>query len=149
MDTITIKYSGENPLTTEVNSQPFSLKITQTPQNDTSINPKKLLLLALGGCTALDIESLIKKMRVEILGFDVVVCGDISKTKPHIYTKFHLCYRFNVEGIVRKETREKLKKIVEMSQERYCALSAMLRKVAPITYSVTINDHNIETCACR
>ncbi len=113
------------------------------------IRAKPLMLIALGGCTALDVISLIKKMRIEIEGMTIDVDGEMSLQRPYLYTQFKVVYNFIIDGIPTIETKRKLLKIIEMSQEQYCGMSAMVRKIAPLSYYATINGHSIESCACK
>ncbi|MFI3286904.1 MAG: OsmC family protein [Rikenellaceae bacterium] len=152
MNEITIKYNLDKPLEIfEKNSPlPFCIKTSKNaPEGSQNVKPKTLLLTALGGCTALDIVALLRKMRLEIKNFEIKTSATLSESTPSVYTEFRICYCFNIEGLPSFETKKKLKKIVELSQEQYCSLSQMLRKVAPIKYAITINGHGIETCACK
>ena len=56
--------------------------------------PKPLMLAALAGCTGMDVVSLLKKMRVEVEVFNVVVEGDLSVEHPKQYTQMHIIYEF-------------------------------------------------------
>lgn len=152
MDEITVKFTENKELKffKKNHATPLELKIsTNGKKPATELTPKELLLCSLASCTALDISALLAKMRVEIKNFEITVCATISNTSPLIYTRFNVNYCFEIEGLPLFETKNKLKKIVELSQERYCTLSQMLKKVAPIKYKITINGNNIETCACK
>jgi putative redox protein len=96
--------------------------------------PKPLLLAALGGCTGMDVVSLLKKMRVDYRAFRIRAAAEISDEHPKVFTSVHLIYEF--EG--RALPLDKLKKAVDLSQERYCSVSAMLRKASPLTYEIRI-----------
>ncbi len=148
MDKVTITQGENFSFEAHINSSPFPLILGDSSKNSNYLKAKPLLLVALGGCTAMDIASLIRKMRVAINDFNIEVEAIESNSKPKVYTLFCLCYKFTVDGLPTMETKQKLHKIVEMSQERFCVMSEMVRKIAPIKYSITINGHNIETCAC-
>lgn len=96
--------------------------------------PKPLLMASLGGCTAMDVISLAKKMRQEIESFEVTLQGDITEEHPMQYTAIHLVYRFKGKDL----DPEKLKKAIDLSQDRYCGVNATLRKAMGITYSIEI-----------
>jgi putative redox protein len=98
--------------------------------------PKRLLLAALGGCTGMDVISLLKKMRVEHEGFRITAEGETSTEHPMVYTSIHLVYEFRGSNL----PVEKLRKAVDLSQERYCSVSAMLRQAAKLTYEVRVVD---------
>jgi len=98
--------------------------------------PKPLILASLGGCTGMDVVSLLKKMRVDYEGFRIIANGEPSPEHPMIYTSVHLVYEFKGNDL----PLDKVKKAVELSQERYCPVSAMLRKSANLTYEIKVID---------
>lgn len=94
--------------------------------------PKPLLLVAAAGCTGMDIVSLLKKMRVEVEGFSMEVEGDLTEDHPKTYSAIRLIYRFRG----RELDKAKIEKAVELSQTRYCGVSALLRKALPFEYRI-------------
>jgi len=102
--------------------------------------PKPLLLVALAGCTGMDIASLARKMRVDFTRIDIEAEADKTEEVPSLYTAMRLRYRFEGEGI---EPAKPLK-MVALSQQRYCGVSDMLRRVAPISIEVYLNGERID-----
>ena len=100
--------------------------------DDSVASPKKLLLSSLAGCTGMDVVSLFKKMRVEISGFEIDIEADLTEEHPKVYSEFRLIYRFFGKDF----KKDKIEKAVRLSQEKYCGVSAMLRKNSPINYSI-------------
>jgi len=98
--------------------------------------PKPLLMLALAGCTGMDIVSLLKKMRVEIEDFSIDVEGEITEEHPKQFTSLNIIYSFKGENL----PMEKLKKAIDLSQEKYCGVSATLKKALSITHEIKILD---------
>ncbi len=96
--------------------------------------PKPLTLASLGGCTAMDVISILKKMRIEPAYFNIEVTGELTEDHPKYYHKIHLTYIFRGEGL----ELEKLQKAVDLSQERYCGVNALLKHGAEITNSIVI-----------
>ena len=96
--------------------------------------PKQILLASLGGCTGMDVVSLLGKMRVEYEGFTITAQAEASSEHPKAYTNIHLIYEFRGKGL----PEYKLRKAVDLSQERYCPVSAMLRQAAKLTYEIKI-----------
>jgi len=95
--------------------------------------PKELMLNALAGCTAMDVISILRKMKVEPEAFRVEVTASESEEHPKVFTAFHIKY------IVRGEVpSDKLEKAINLSQERYCGVTAMYRSFAPVTHEVVI-----------
>jgi len=100
------------------------------------LNPKALMLSSLGGCTALDVLSLLKKMRVAIEDFNVVVNGELTEEHPKYYHKVSIDYYF--KGT--KLNEGKIKKAVSLSEERYCGVIEMFRKFADLSLTIHINE---------
>lgn len=104
--------------------------------DDSGPSPKKLLLSSLAGCTGMDVVSLLKKMRVAITGFEMDIEADLTEEHPKVYSEIRLVYRFYGTNI----KKEKVEKAVQLSQERYCGVSAMLGKSSSIKYSIEYLD---------
>jgi len=98
--------------------------------------PKPLTLASLGGCTGMDVVSILKKMRIEPEYFNVSVDGELTEEHPKYYHKIHIRYEFRGENL----DMEKLEKAVSLSQERYCGVSELLKKGATITSDIIILD---------
>ncbi|WP_054685247.1 OsmC family protein [Rhodothermus marinus] len=99
-------------------------------------SPMEMVLLALMGCSAMDVVSILQKMRAPFTDLQVEVEADRAKTHPRVYTRIHLTYR--VFG--RDLKPEQVARAVQLSQEKYCSVSAMLRPTVPITYEIWIED---------
>jgi putative redox protein len=98
--------------------------------------PKPLLLAGLGGCTGMDVISILRKMRVEPEYFNVVVLAESTNEHPMYYKKIHIEYQFRGKDL----PMDKLEKAVNLSQERYCGVSFMLGKASEITSEIKILD---------
>jgi putative redox protein len=99
--------------------------------DSSATKPLELLLIGLGGCTGMDLVSLFKKMRVDFSGIEMNLTAERSEEHPNVYTKIDLEYVIYGRGI----DEEKVKRAVELSQEKYCSVSAMLRKSCPVNYT--------------
>ena len=97
--------------------------------------PKPFVLLALAGCTAMDVISLLKKFRMDVKDLKVTVEGDLSEEHPKQYTKMHIIYRITGNNIDIK----KVEKAVILSQDRYCGVSAQYKKGLDISHKIIIN----------
>lgn len=98
--------------------------------------PKALLLAGLAGCTGMDVISILKKMRVTPDNFNVTAEAEQSEEHPKVYTKILLTYTFKGKEL----PLDKIEKAVNLSQERYCGVSAMLSQVAELTHEIIILD---------
>lgn len=100
--------------------------------NNKGARPKPFMLLALAGCTGMDVVSILKKMKVDVKGLKIKVEGDMEDEIPKTFLSMHVIYMFKGDDL----PMDKLEKAVELSKEKYCGVSAMLQKVIPITYEI-------------
>ncbi len=107
--------------------------------HNSAATPKELLLHALGGCTGMDVVSILRKMKVDVLAFAVAVQGEIEEKAPRAFTSFHLDYRFEGQDL----PLSSLERAVTLSQEKYCSIAATLSKSHPITWSITVNGETV------
>ncbi len=98
------------------------------------VRPKGLLLAGLGGCTGMDVVSILEKMRVPFEGLSVDVSADQSEDHPKVFTAIRVTYRFRGRDL----PMDKLERAVQLSQEKYCGVSAMLGKTAAITTEIVV-----------
>lgn len=98
--------------------------------------PKTFMLAALGGCTAMDVISILKKMHVEVGSFTVKVEGDLTEEFPKHFYKMHVIYEFTGKSL----PIDKLKKAIALSEEKYCGVSAVYRKAMELTSEIKINE---------
>ncbi len=94
------------------------------------------LLIALAGCTGMDVVPILNKMRVPAESLTISVSGKRAPDHPRVYTDIHL--RVVARGP--QLQHEQLQRAVQLSQEKYCSVAAMLRKTATITYEVIIEQ---------
>ena len=102
---------------------------------DSGASPKALLLSGLGGCTGIDVVSILEKMRVPLEEFRVEASAELTDEHPKVFKSIHLRYVF--KG--RELPMDKLEKAVVLSMERYCGVSAMLAKAAPISWEIVVS----------
>jgi len=97
-------------------------------------SPLQLLLAALGGCTGIDIVDIMRKQRQQIDDLEMVVSGERVKEPPRVYSNIHVEYR--VKG---KDVKEKaVKRAIQLSEDKYCSVGAMLKAKAKMTSSYAI-----------
>ena len=106
-----------------------------------AMTPKDLVVVGLGGCTAMDVIALMKKHKQIVNSFQVEVEVETSTGKtPMVFTKADIYFRLEGsldEAIVLESVR--------LSQTKYCGVSAMMAKAFPITYHVYINGKDVGT----
>jgi putative redox protein len=98
--------------------------------------PKPLTLVSLGGCTGMDVLSILKKMKVEFDSFNVEVEGELTEEYPKYYHTITINYIFKGNNL----PLDKIEKAVNLSQDRYCGVTAMLNKAAKIKHNIIIGD---------
>ena len=97
--------------------------------------PKSLLMISLGGCTGMDVVSLLKKMKVNFSFFNIKLTGTLAEEHPMSYENIHIIY----EIICSKDDLAKVEKAVQLSMNKYCGVSATLKKGIPVTYEIQLN----------
>jgi len=123
-----------------VNQDSVKINLDSSPDMDgqnKGFRPMQLLLAAVGGCSAIDVISILKKQRQEIKGIDIEVTGTRQAVENHsLYRKIHL--HFKLEGKIEKEKAERA---VQLSVDKYCSVAKTLEPTAKISYDVTVNGN--------
>jgi putative redox protein len=91
--------------------------------------PMELVLMALGACTATDVVSILKKKRQKLESLEVICSGERASEPPTVWIKLEILYR--LRGSL-DETA--VKRAIELSEQKYCSVSAMLQKTATLTW---------------
>ena len=103
--------------------------------------PKPFVLSALSGCTGMDVIAILKRSSHQVQDFNMKVTGEISKQAPIEYVAIHIVYEFKGN----EDSKQAALDAVMASQEKYCGISHMLKKIIPVTWDVTYNGHLIFT----
>jgi putative redox protein len=103
---------------------------------DKGFRPSELVLVGLAGCTAMDVISILAKKRQNVTAFEVKVHGDQREEHPHAFTRFVIEYIVTGKGV----ERDAVERAVQLSQEKYCAVSATLRSAGPVETKITVLD---------
>lgn len=134
---IKVSWKEKMAFEAEVNGHKIMLDAAETVGGeDRGPRPKPLMLTALAGCTGMDVISILKKMRIEVEDFNVIVEGDLTDEHPKQYYKMNVIYEFKGKDL----PLEKLKKAVSLSEERYCGVSALYKKAIELTSEIKIID---------
>jgi putative redox protein len=96
--------------------------------------PLELLAIGLGGCTGMDVISILQKMKQEVTNFEVNVHADRAVEHPKVFTNIELEYVVTGKNI----DPAAVEKAVNLSETRYCSAQAMLRQAVPIQSRITI-----------
>jgi len=96
--------------------------------------PMELLLVGFGGCSGMDMISILRKKRQQVSGLEINVRGEKSDTAPKIYKKVHIEYVIKGKGV----EKEAVERAIDLSLERYCSVAATLAKAGTVTHTYRI-----------
>jgi putative redox protein len=108
----------------------------ETGGDDLGPRPKAMILAGLVGCTGIDVKMILDKMNVFPEDIQIKVEAELSEEHPKIYTDIHLTYTFKGKDL----PMERLERAVFLSQEKYCGVTAMLRKASNITHAIIVEE---------
>jgi putative redox protein len=100
------------------------------------MRPREMVLMGLGGCTAVDVITILKKARQNVTDCAVELEAERAAEAPKVFTKIHIRYVVTGKGL--QETH--VKRAIKLSAEKYCSVSAMLAKTAEITHDYEIRE---------
>jgi len=122
---------------TEVDGHEFILDASEEGGGENGgPRPKPLVMVALAGCTGMDVVSILGKMRVVPEAFSVKVVGKLTEEHPKQYTGMHVIYEFKGKEL----PMDKLLKAVNLSVERYCGVMASLQKAMEISTEIVVTE---------
>ncbi len=98
------------------------------------MSPMEFLLAGLGGCTAMDVISILRKKRQDVTDYRLEVTGERATEHPKVYTS--IAVKHVVTG--RNISEEAVRHAIDLSVEKYCSAHAMLSKAVPIETSYEI-----------
>jgi len=134
-ETINISFKEKMCFEAEVNGHKIIIDANEMVGGENKgPRPKPLMLVALGGCTAMDVVSILRKMRVNFETVNVKVDGELTEEHPKHFYKIHTTYEF----IGRDLPLEKLEKAINLSQNKYCGVSYSYAKAMELTHEIII-----------
>lgn len=104
--------------------------------SNAGIRPKELLLLSLAGCTGSDVVTILDKKKVKYTKFEMNISAEQQEEHPQVFTKINLEYVFYGKNIQAKD----VERAIELSQTKYCSVTAMLQKAVTIEHNYKIVD---------
>lgn len=135
---ITLNQLNENVHFEALTEDGHSIHIDGSPDiggEDKGPRPMQVVLMALVGCSSIDVVTILKKMRQKIKTFQVEVNGDRVDTIPKVFN--HIELHFKIGGDVKEA---KARQAIEMSIGKYCSVSKMIENTVDITYKLTMLD---------
>jgi putative redox protein len=136
-ETVNTKWLSNMAFEAEINGHKIIIDaVPEVGGENRGPRPKPFMLAALGGCTAMDVISILRKMHVEVEGLNVKVEGDLTDEFPKHFYKMHVIYEFTGKDL----PLEKLQKAVALSEERYCGVTAVYRKALDLTSEIKMKE---------
>lgn len=105
-----------------------------TGGNGAASSPMELVLLALGGCTSLDVLSILAKKRVVLDDYEVHLQAERAEDHPKVFTAIVIKFIFYGKNI----PKEAVERAIELSDTKYCSVSAMLKAATKISVEYEI-----------
>jgi putative redox protein len=132
---INLDFLGGMAFETELNGHKIYLDATEAVGGkDTGPRPKGLMMVALAGCTGMDVVSILKKMRVNFDDLSIEVEGEMAEEHPKKFTGMKVIYRFKGKDL----PMDKIQKAVDLSRERYCGVSANYSASFPVDHEIIV-----------
>lgn len=110
--------------------------VTMDGNKEVAASPMELVLMAAGGCSSVDVVSILQKARQQVVGVQCQVKGERADAVPAVFTKIHL--HFVVRGTNIAE--QHVERAVALSADKYCSVAKMLEASVAITHSYTIEN---------
>ena len=99
-------------------------------------SPMQAIQSALAACSAVDVVEIVRKMRLNLTALVIEVQSERRAEEPRAYTRLHLIYRATGADL----DGEKVVRAVELSQDKYCSVAAMLRPTVALSWEVWVNE---------
>src|ERR1700726_1746154 len=136
MQTAAVKWIGEEKFVATSPSG-HAMAIDSDRESNKAPGPMELLLMALGACTATDVVIVLQKKRQKLESLEVICSGERAPEPPAVWTKLEVLYR--LRGRLDDAA---VKHAIELSDEKYCSVSATLNKSATLTWRYEILPPN-------
>jgi putative redox protein len=108
--------------------------VLSTPDEGVGMKPSELLLVALAACTAVDIVDILAKKRMPLESLQISASAEQDNDPPWTFRKVHLKYCLKGAGLTDKAVQQ----AIELSEEKYCSVSATIRGVTEVTWDYEI-----------
>ena len=136
MQTGSVKWIGEQKFVA-IGPSGHAITIDSDRTSNNAPGPMELVLLALGACTATDVVIILEKKRQKLESLEVICSGERAAEPPTVWTKLEILYR------LRGELEDAaVKHAIQLSEDKYCSVSAMLKKTAALSWRYEILPPN-------
>jgi putative redox protein len=132
MQTASVKWIGEQKFVATSPSG-HAITVDSDRTSNKAPGPMELVLMALGACTATDVVIVLEKKRQKLESLEVVCSGERAAEPPTVWTKLEILYR--LRGQLDEAA---VKHAIQLSEDKYCSVSTMLKKTASVTWRYEI-----------
>jgi len=132
MQTASVKWIDEQKFVATSPSG-HAVTIDSDRESNKAPGPMELLLMALGACTATDVVIILEKKRQKLQSLEVICSGERAAEPPAVWTKLEIVYR--LRGQLDDAA---VKHAIQLSEDKYCSVAAMLRKTATLSWRYEI-----------
>jgi len=136
MLTASVKWIGEEKFVA-VSPSGHAIALDSDRESNKAPGPMDLVIMALGACTATDVVSILQKKRQKLESLEVICSGERAKEPPTVWIKLEILYR--LRG---KLDDAAVKHAIQLSEDKYCSVAAMLKKTATVTWRYEILSDN-------
>jgi putative redox protein len=98
--------------------------------------PMEMVLIGMGGCTAIDVVSMLRKQRQDVREIVVELAAERADDHPRVFTEVRVIYRVRGKGL----NRALVERAVTLSDEKYCSATAMVRRTAKVAHEVVLEE---------
>jgi putative redox protein len=132
MQSAKVQWIGEQKFVA-IGPSGHALAIDSDRKSNAGPGPMELLLMALGACTGTDIVIILEKKRQKLESLEVICSGERATDYPQVWSKLEILFR--LRGRLEESS---VKRAIELSEEKYCSVSATLKKSAELTWRYEI-----------
>jgi putative redox protein len=132
MQTAPVKWIGEQKFVA-ISPSGHAVALDSDRESNKAPGPMELVLMALGACTATDVVSILEKKRQKLDSLEVICSGERAKEPPTVWTTLEILYR--LRGQLDDAA---VKHAIQLSEDKYCSVAAMLKKTAAISWRYEI-----------
>lgn len=112
-------------------------------EGSVAASPMEMVLMAAGACSSVDVVSILKKARQQVVDCEVQLSAERAETIPKVFTKLHL--HFDVTGIDLSE--KQVERAVQLSADKYCSVSLMLAAAVIVSHSFSVKTASFAPAA--
>ncbi len=134
-----VRFVAHNPRGDRMNIEAHHTDPTAQDPASVGLGPMEALLAALGGCTAVDVQDIMRKRRTPLATYRLEILGARDEGTPGRYTKITVRHIGSGEGV----TAEALEKAAHLSHEKYCSVASSLRQDIVWVIEGRLETHNL------